>query len=268
MKIAAALLNQLKKSSKQSKDSLGRVVNVTNEYKNVVASTVVGKNNSSTDNQNSICSKLETADFESSQEKLSLKLETIEKIGEFKKSISAKETTRFSKLHVNKTFILTLEEWEKMTRNRLQHRFNGSLYIDILLSKLRTLCSGCVRCIENNYLRHPSSVLKLRKNSSRYVEGYVSFYCKHFYCCDCDVTRKVKFYTNHDKVEAATEVSGKRSRFRWCTKFRPVKGKIRMELAEKLKHEKPYLVFRKMQLSLNEEERVYGSSTYAPSHAV
>ena len=136
------------------------------------------------------------------------------------------------------------------------------------MPNLRALYSGCVPCIENNYLRQPSAVLKLSENSSKYFEGYVTFYCKHSNCCGCEVIGKAKFYTYHNKVEAVMEVSGKRSYFRSCTKARPVKGKRREELAEKMEHEKPYSVFRKLQLSLNEEERVYGSSTYAPSHAV
>ena len=73
------------------------------------------------------------------------------------------------------------------------------------------------------------------------------------------ITTRLKLLQKYQEREAI---------FRWCIKLRPVEGKRREELAEKLKHEKPYSVFRKMQLSLNEEERVYGSSTYAPSRAV
>ena len=89
-----------------------------------------------------------------------------------------------------------------MTRNRYQHHFKGSVYIDILLPNLRALYSGCVPCIENNYLRQPSAVLKLSENRSKYFEGYVTFYCKHSNCCGCEVIGKAKFYTYHNKVEA------------------------------------------------------------------
>ena len=155
-----------------------------------------------------------------------------------------------------------------MTKNRSQNHFRGTTYTDILLEKLRDLYSGCVYYIDTNYLRKPSSVLNLRENDKSHYEGYVKIYCKHAKCCGCEVMGSVRFYVHHDRVEAIPKISGKRSHIRPCVKSRPLKGKKRTEIKEKLKFQRPFSIYRDLQANLTEDERAYGSYTYAPSHAV
>ena len=78
----------------------------------------------------------------------------------------------------------------------------------------------------------------------------------------------VRFYVHHDRVEAIPKISGKRIHIRPCVKSRPLKGKKRTEINEKLKFQRPFLIYRNLQANLTEDERAYGSYTYAPSHAV
>ena len=49
---------------------------------------------------------------------------------------------------------------------------------------------------------------------------------------------------------------------------RPVTGERRKNLVKTLENEQPLAVYRSLQTSLTENERVYGSHTYAPSQAV
>ena len=60
-----------------------------------------------------------------------------------------KEKCRFMEIEVEKSFIITLDEWKKMIENRVEHHFKYSFYKDVILEKLRTLYSGCVPCISN-----------------------------------------------------------------------------------------------------------------------
>ena len=49
---------------------------------------------------------------------------------------------------------------------------------------------------------------------------------------------------------------------------RPVTGERRKNLVKTLQNEQPPAVYRSLQTFLTENERVYGSHTYAPSQAV
>jgi len=198
-----------------------------------------------------------------------LSYETLEKLGDFKESIQEKELARFSEVYVNERVIpISLEEWQQMTKDRSKKNFTGSTYVDILIPKLRAIYSGCAFCIDYNYLKKPSNVLTLRNTDGKYLEGYVKVYCIHSTCCKCDVYGRVDFYAYHDRIEAILNISGNRSHFKTCRKSRPVKGKQRKELLARLENEKPNALHEKLQLKLSEEERVYGSFTFAPSHAV
>ena len=219
-------------------------------------------------NEKNICFELVETAKEQDPCELSLNIETIEALGNFKKNLIQKERERFSLIKLNKPFFITINEWQRMTKNRSQNHFRGTTYTDILLEKLRDLYSGCVYCIDTNYLRKPSSVLNLRENDKSHYEGYVKIYCKHAKCCGCEVMGSVRFYVHHDRVEAIPKISGKRSHIRPCVKSRPLKGKKRTEIKEKLKFQRPFSIYRDLQANLTEDERAYGSYTYAPSHAV
>ena len=111
--------------------------------------------------------------------------------------------------------------------------------------------------------------MSIQSCDERYYEEYVSIYCKHATCdCKCEVKGRINFYSYHDRIEAVTDISGKRNHFKSWLKSRRATGSQRKEIIDKLQNNRPYSVYRDLQLSLTEEERVYGSNTYAPSHAV
>ena len=198
-----------------------------------------------------------------------LTFETIQDLGDYKKSVVAKKKRRFSNVNLKELIVpLSTGEWVKMTKSRSKNHFVTSAYSEIVLPKLRELYSGCVPCVRNNYLRKPSEVLKLRKSDEKYYEGYISIYCRHANCCHCDVFGKIEFYSFANKVEGVARFSGKRSHFRRCVKSRPLVGKNRSKIVQKMENERPYSIYRNLQNSLTEEERVYGAHTYAPSQAV
>ena len=210
---------------------------------------------------------METAKEQDSCE-VSLNIETMEALGNFKENLIQKERERFSHIKLNQPFFIIINEWQKMTKNRSQNHFKGTTYIDILLEKLRDLYSGFGYCIDTNYLRKPSSVLNLRENDKRHYEGYAKIYCKHATCCGCEVMGSVRFYVHLSRVEAMPKISGKRIHIRPCVKSRPLKGKKRTEINKKLKFQRPFSIYRNLQANLTEDERACGSCTYAPSHAV
>ena len=81
---------------------------------------------------------------------------------------------------------------------------------EILLSKLRAVCSGCVLIVGSNYLQKRSKVLSIQCSDEKYYVGYVSVYCKHATCsCKSNVKGRIKFYFYHDRIEAGTDISGK-----------------------------------------------------------
>ena len=186
-----------------------------------------------------------------------LTFETIQDLGDYKKSVVAKEKRRFSNVNLKELIVpLSTCEWVKMTKSRSKNHFVTSAYSEIVLPKLRELYSGCVPCVRNNYLRKPSEVLKLRKSDEKYYEGYISIYCRHANCCHCDVFGKIEFYSFANKVEGVARFSGKRSHFRRCVKSRPLVGKNRSKIVQKMENERPYSIYRNLQNSLTEEERV------------
>ena len=196
--------------------------------------------------------------------------QTLEQLGSFKQSITDKELKRMETVDLKaKVIRISLQEWMKMTSNRSDNHFKNESYIEILLPKFRAVYSACVPCVGNNYLRKRSKVLTIQSSDERYYEGYVSIYCKHATCdCKCEVKGRINFYSYYDRIEAVTDISGKRSHLKSCLKSRRVTGSQRKEIIDKLQNNRPYSVYRDLQLSLTEEERVYGSNTYAPSHAV
>ena len=198
-----------------------------------------------------------------------LSYETLEDLGNFKSSFLRKEKLRFSKVDVKEeSFLIPSEEWSQMIKNHSKYHFGNSDYSEIILRKLRTLYSGCVPCVRNNYLKKKSEVVKLRKSDKKYYEGYVSIYCRHANFCECNVMGKVSFYSYADKIEGVATLSGRRSHYKTCLKSRPVTGKRRDEILGKLESERPYSVYRHLQNYLTEEERVFGAHTYAPSQEV
>ena len=83
-----------------------------------------------------------------------LSYETLEDLGNFTSSILRKEKLRFSKVDVKEvSFLITSEEWSQMIKNRSKYHFRKSDYSEIILRKLRTLYSGCVLRVRNNYLK-------------------------------------------------------------------------------------------------------------------
>ena len=108
--------------------------------------------------------------------------------------------------------------------------------------------------IDTNYLRKPSSVLSLRENDKRHYEVYVKIYCKQATCCECEVMESVRFYVPHDRVDAIPKISGKRSHIRPCVKSRPLKGKKRTEINEKLKFQRPFSIYHNLQANLTQDD--------------
>ena len=189
-------------------------------------------------------------------------------MGNYNENVENKEKCRFTEIEVDKSFVITLDEWKKMIENRTEHHFKNSFYKDVILEKLRTLYSGCVPCISNHYLRKKSAVLKLRRSDVKFYEGYVNVYCSHVHCCYCAVTGNIDLFTFVDRVEGNVNLSGKRSHFIECVKSRHITGKQRELIAEKLHFMKPHSLYRSMQSSLMDEERILGAHTYAPSQSV
>ena len=198
-----------------------------------------------------------------------LSFETLEDLGNFTSSILRKEKLRFSKVDVKEeSFLITPEEWSQMIKNRSKYHFGNSNYSEIILCKLRTLYSGCVPCVGNNYLKKKSEVVKLCKSDKKDYEGYVSIYCRHANCSECNVMGKVSFHSYADKIEGVATMSDRRSHYKTCLKSRPATGKRRDEILRKLESERPYSLYRHLQNYLTEEERVFGAHTYAPSQEV
>ena len=206
----------------------------------------------------------------SSSNSFVLSQKTMQELGNFKQDLAEIELARFSKVDLaKKQFVITSNEWEEMTKNRSEHHFTGLAYIDILLPKMRDIYDACVPCVESNYLRKSSTVKLIEEGDEKYYEGYVSIYCKHANCeCKCEVQGRVEFYSYHDRVQAIANISGTRIHLKTCVKSRRVTGRKREELLNELQHNNPYSVYRCLQSSLTEEERVYGSATYAPSQSV
>ena len=82
---------------------------------------------------------------------------TIQVLGNYNENVENKEKCRFTEIEVEKSFVITLDEWKKMIENRTEHHFKNSFYKDVILEKLRTLYSGCVPCISNHYLKKKRS---------------------------------------------------------------------------------------------------------------
>ena len=78
---------------------------------------------------------------------------TIQLSGNYNENAENKEKCRFTEIEVEKSFVITLDEWKKMIENGIEHHFKNSFYKDVILEKLRTLYSGCVPCISNHYLK-------------------------------------------------------------------------------------------------------------------
>ena len=78
---------------------------------------------------------------------------TIQLLGKYNKNVENKEKCRYTKIEVEKSFVITLNEWKTKTENRTEHHFKNSFYKDVLLEKLRTLFSRSVPCVSNQYLR-------------------------------------------------------------------------------------------------------------------
>ena len=128
---------------------------------------------------------------------------------------------------MEKSFVITLDEWKKMTQNRKEHHFKNSFYKDVILEKMRTLCSGCVPCINNHYLRKKNAVFKLRRSDMRFYEEYVNIYCSRVHRCHCAVTGNIDLFTFGDRVEGNVNLSGKRLHFIECVKSTHITGKQR-----------------------------------------
>ena len=155
-----------------------------------------------------------------------------------------------------------------MTANRSINRFGSYYYSEILLPKLKVLYNCCVPCIANHYLRKPEKVTKLRDGSEKYYGGYVNIYCRHAHCCNCEVFGKIFFYSYEHCVEGIVSLSGKRSHYVACVKSRPIKGILKRKLMEELQHQTPNVMYRKLQNPLNDQKRLYGAHTYAPSQSI
>ena len=59
----------------------------------------------------------------------------------------------FTEIEVEKSFVITLDEWKKMIENRREHHLKNCFYKNVMLEKLRILYNGCVPCISNGYPR-------------------------------------------------------------------------------------------------------------------
>ena len=79
---------------------------------------------------------------------------------------------------------------------------------------------------------------------------------------------KISFHSYEHCVEGIVSLSGNRSHYVACVKSRPIKGILKTKLMEELQHQIPNLMYRKLQNSLNDQERLYGAHTYAPSQSV
>ena len=108
----------------------------------------------------------------------------------------------------------------------------------------------------------------MQSSDDRYYEGNVNVYCAHLTCCKCEVVNLIKLYSRIDRVEAEICISGKRSHDVECVRQRPVTGERCKNLVKTLQNKQPLSVYGSLQTSLTENERVYGSHTYAPSQAM
>ena len=70
------------------------------------------------------------------------------------------------------------------------------------------------------------------------------------------------------RVEGNVNLSGKRSHFIERVKSRHITGKQRELVAEKLQCKKPHSLYRSMQFSLMDKERILGAHTYTSSQSV
>ena len=197
-----------------------------------------------------------------------LSQETLQKLGHFTGNLMEKEKMRLAEINISDLLEISREEWEKMVNNRLPNRLATKYYSDILLKKLQNLFSDYAPCVRNHYLRNQHKVVELQSSDDRYYEGNVNVYCAHSTCCKCEVVTLIKLYSRIDRVEANICISGKRSHDVECVRQRPVTGERRKNLVKTLENEQPLAVYRSLQTSLTENERVYGSHTYAPSQAV
>ena len=146
--------------------------------------------------------------------------------------------------------------------------FGSNYYTEIIFPKLIKIYNGCVPCVLNHYLKKPEKVVCLNWASNRYYEGYINTYCRHAHCCESKVSSKIMLYSYSDRVEASLSTSENRSHFIDCVKSRSIKGIHKKKLMEQLQFQKRNSVYRNLHNSLEDEERVYGAHTYAPSQAV
>ena len=175
---------------------------------------------------------------------------------------------RFAEINIFNLLEISREEWEKMINNRLPNRFATKYYSDYLLKKLQNFFRDCVPCLRNHYLRNQNKVVELQSSDDRYYEGNVNIYCAHSTCRKCEVVTLIKLYSKIDRVEAEICISGKKSHDVECVRQRPATEERSKNLVKTLQNEQPLAVYRSLQTSLTENERVYGSHTYAPSQAV
>ena len=171
---------------------------------------------------------------------------TIQLLENCNENVENKEKCRFTEIEVEKSFVITLDEWKKMIENRTEDHFKNSFYKDVILEKLRTLYRGCVTCISKHHLRKKSAVLKLTSDM-RFYEVYVNVYCRLVHFCHCAVTGEIDLFTFVGRVEGNVNLFGKRSHFIECVKSRHITGKQRELVAEKLQFMKPHSLFRSMQ---------------------
>ena len=194
--------------------------------------------------------------------------ELINTLGNYKQNVCELNEKRFEEVYKSFRIKITLDEWNKMIAGRSENKFASPYYSEILLCKLKEIYNCCVPCIVNHYLRKPGNVLKLRDTSENYYEGYVNIYCRHAHCCNCEVSGKISLVSNKKFVEGIVLLSGKRSHFVECVKSRPVKGCFKKKLMEDLQYQPPNSIYRKLQNSLDANERICGAHTYASSQSV
>ena len=179
------------------------------------------------------------------------------------------EKKRFQYVDLSSVQIkISLDDWKKMTADRSINRFGSYYYSEILLPKLKVLYNCYVPCIANHYLRKPEKETKLHNVSEKYYEVYVNIYGRHAHCCNCEVFGKISFYSYEHCVKGIVSLSGNRSHYVACVKSKPIKGILKRKLIEELQHQTPNLMYRKLQNSLNDQERLCGAHTCAPSQSV
>ena len=52
------------------------------------------------------------------------------------------------------TFEISLQEWQKMNKDRISNRFGCGYYANVILPKLKNIYIGCVPCVLNHYLKN------------------------------------------------------------------------------------------------------------------